>query len=171
MRITDFVRGGARARAAVPGLAMDPLRESGALQEAQVVDLRFDAVGNIVVVLFELRQALQLDEGNTAVLVADGVCGLSWSGPPRETVLTAWPILGSVPSIENGLFTLTAFLWPNGHLAVTAEQAAFFVGDVPGLPEAPPDYTDATRDDIDSGLAGWSSSFTLAGATFLNARL
>lgn len=37
-------------------------------KSAQVLDVRFDALAGVVGILFELRQALQLQEANTGVL-------------------------------------------------------------------------------------------------------
>jgi hypothetical protein len=57
---------------------MDPLTEDDALQEAQLLDVRFDALRSTVGLLFDLRMALQLREPNTGVLVVSGVRELSW---------------------------------------------------------------------------------------------
>jgi hypothetical protein len=46
--------------------------------------------------------------------------------------------------------------------------AEFYVGDVPGGDEAPPDFTSATDDEIRVGLAQWSSSFAPIRASFLD---
>ena len=70
----------------------DPLRESDALQEAQLLDVRLDAVRGQVALLFELRMALQLREPNTGVLVARGVREFGWTAPSRSTQRTAWGV-------------------------------------------------------------------------------
>ena len=85
---------------------MDPLTEEDALQEAQVLDVRFNTVTDVVGILFELRQALKLQEANAGVLVAQGVRELTWSGPGRETALTAWSVGSSVPRAKDRLFGL-----------------------------------------------------------------
>jgi hypothetical protein len=105
---------------------MDPLTEEGALQEAQLLDIRFDALRLRVGMLFELRTALQLREVNTGVLVAHGVRALSWEAEPRSTTRTAWAVGGSVPRNEGRLFGLTLGMWPGVHLELSAESAAFF---------------------------------------------
>ena len=114
---------------------MDPLTEDDALQEAQVLDVRFDALTGVVGILFELRQALQLEEANTGVLVARGVRELTWSGPRRDTALTAWSIGSSVPQAKDRLFSLSLVMWPHpgARLSLTAESAALDVGHGPGL--------------------------------------
>ncbi|MFI5712276.1 hypothetical protein [Kribbella sp. NPDC051620] len=70
-----------RLHASLP--EMDPLTEEDALQEAQVLDVRYDALAGVVGIIFELRQALQLQEANTGVLVACGVHTLTWEGLAR----------------------------------------------------------------------------------------
>lgn len=74
-----------RQHASLP--EMDPLTEDDALQDAQVLDVRFDALSGVVGILFELRRALQLQEANTGVLVGQRVRELRWSGPARDTAL------------------------------------------------------------------------------------
>jgi hypothetical protein len=150
---------------------MDPLTEEGALQEAQLLDVRFDAMSGIIAVLFELRLALQLREGNTGVLVARGVRELSWEGRQRSAALTAWSVGSSSPSAENGLFGLSLVMWPHpgARLSLIAEAAAFYAGDVPGLPEVPPDYGQGDRRAVFSEVANWSSPFEPTSAVFLDA--
>lgn len=149
---------------------MDPLTEDDALREAQLLDVRFDALTLTVGLLFELRMALQLREGNTGVLVARGVRGLSWSGPSRETGLTAWTVGGSVPGPDQGLFCLQLGMWPapGAQLSLLAESAAFFAVGVPGLSEVPPDYTDLDRQQVSVEIADWNSNFEPVHAVFLD---
>lgn len=159
---------GLRAYAAQP--EMDPLTEDDALQEAQLLDIRCDALRLTVGLLFDLRLALQLREANTGVLVARGVRELSWSAASRSTDLTTWTVGGSVPRNENQLFGLKLGMWPapGAQLSLVAESAAFFAGDVPGLAETPPDYGDDDDTTIRAGLAGWNSQFTPVHAVFLD---
>jgi len=170
MKIDDLLRldQSLRKYAALP--EMDPLTEDDALQEAQVLDVRFDALAGVIAILFELRQALQLQEASTGVLVARGVRELGWTGPERDTALTAWSVGSSVPSAKDRLFGLSLVLWPHpgARLMLTAESAAFFVGDVPGLSEAPPDYSQGDRRALDSEVAGWDSPFEPVSAVFLD---
>jgi len=71
---------------------------------------------------------------------------------------------------EDRLFELNLVMWPHpgARLSLTAESAAFFIGNVPGLPEAPPDYADGDRPAIAAELAGWASSFEPVNAVFLD---
>jgi hypothetical protein len=149
---------------------IDPLTEADALQEAQLLDVRFDALTLTVGLLLELRMALQLREANTGVLLARGVRRLSWSGPSRATDLTAWSIGSSVPVDENGTFTLTLSMWPapGAQFSVAAESAAFVAGDVPGLEDVPPDYGVLDVAAVRKGLAGWDSEFVPVHAVVLD---
>jgi hypothetical protein len=157
-----------RRYAALP--EMDPLTEEDALQEAQLLDVRFDALRSTVGLLFELRMALQLRESNTGVLVAHGVRELSWSAGPRSTAKTAWVVGGSAPHNENRLFGIKLGMWPSpgAQLNLVAEGAAFFTGDVPDLSETPPDYGGDDEATIRGQLAGWHSAFTPTHAVFLD---
>jgi hypothetical protein len=146
----------------------NPLTEDDALQEAQLLSVRFGAVTGAAGLLFELRTALQLDEGNTGLLVAHGVRELVWSAPERDG-RTAWTVGGSTV-VRRPRFELELGLWPSpgAQLRLAAERAAFFIGDVPSLGDAPPDYGEDDEAAIRAALADWDSPFELAGAAFLS---
>lgn len=146
---------------------MDPFTEDDALQEAQLLDVRFDALRSTVGLLFELRVALQLREANTGVLIARGVRELSWAAGPRSTTRTAWTVLGSRPEAHDGLFALSLRTWPESRLTLRAESAAFFAGDVPGLDRIP-DYVSDDEATIRANLADWRSEFMPVHAVFLD---
>ncbi len=148
---------------------MDPLTEDDALQEAQLLDVRFDALRSTLGLLFELRTALQRREANTGVLVARGVRELSWSAGQRATPRTAWTVGGSVTSNADRLFSLDLGMWPppGAQLRVVSESAAFFAGDVPGL-EGIPDYGSDDEAEIRANLAAWSAEFVPVHAVFLD---
>lgn len=165
--VLNATRASARKYAGLP--EMDPLTEQDALQEAQLLDVRLDAVRGQLGILFELRTALQLREPNTGVLVARGVRQFEWNAPPRATVRTAWSVGGSRVDNRGGLFRLDLGLWPGpgAGLALTAESALFMSGDVQGLSEVPPDYTE---DDASASeqVASWGSVFSPSAAVFLD---
>jgi hypothetical protein len=147
---------------------MDPLTEHDALQEAQLLDVRFDAARSTVGLLFELRVALQLREANTGVLVAHGVRAMSWSASPRSTARTAWNVITSAPRHAERLFGLSLVTTPRAQLELSAESAAFFVGDVPGLDRIP-DYLEDDEATIRAQIASWHSKFNPVHAVFLDA--
>lgn len=170
MKIDDLLLANLADRSHVSLPEMDPLTEEDALQEAQVLDVRFDALAGVVGIIFELRQALQLREANTGVLVAQGARALTWEGHAGDTTLTAWSVGSSVPCVRDGVFELSLVLWPHpgARLALTAESAAFFIGDVPGLSEAPLDYCGRDRTGVNGEVACWESAFEPASAIFLD---
>jgi len=172
--VEDLLRPDGRWREFASLPEMDPLTEDGALQEAQLLDVRFDALRSTVGLLFELRTALQLREANTGVLVAHQVHELSWAAerlhygdepPPMNRM--AWAVGGSIPRNENRLFGLALGMWPGAQLMLRAESAAFFAGDVPGLDRIP-DYMDDDEVTVRSQLAGWHSEFVPVHAVFLD---
>lgn len=146
---------------------MDPLTEDDALMEAQVLDVQLDALRGRVAVLFELRLALQLREGNTGLLVADGVTAFEWSAGPRETARTAWNVVGSVPRAAAGILEIRLGMLPRAELLLRATSAAFYSGDVPGLVEIP-DYGEASEPELGSMLAHWGSDFSPRHAVFVD---
>ena len=148
----------------------NPLTDDDALQEAQLLSVRFDAVTLTAGLLFELRVALQLDEGNTGLLVARGVRELVWSAPERMTTRTAWTVGGSKVAARRPLFELELGMWPSpgARLRLAAESAAFFTGDVPTLEDTPPNYGDDDDESIRAALADWDSPFELIEAAFLS---
>jgi hypothetical protein len=147
---------------------MDPLSEDDALQEAQLLDVRVDALRSTVALLFELRTALQLRTANTALFVGYSITRLAWSAESRSTRNTAWNVMASLPRYEGRMFHFSIDMCPSARLELTATSAAFYVGDVPGLLEAPPDYVDDDDAAGRAGIAGWRSPFSPVHAVFLD---
>ncbi|MFE4082263.1 hypothetical protein [Paenarthrobacter sp. YIM B13468] len=170
MRIGDFLLRDYELRQHTPMPEMDPLTEAGALQEAQLLGVKFDVLSGVAGLLFELRVALQLRETNTGVLIAHGVREMTWSGPSRDTPLTAWTVAGCEPQSIDGLFALQLGIWPapGAQLSLKAESAAFFTGDVLGLTEAPPNYANHDRETLGSEVADWDSFFEPISAVFFD---
>lgn len=148
---------------------MNPLTEDDALQEAQLLDVRFDALRSTAGLLFELRTALQLREANTGVLILRGVQTLAWNASQRETERTAWTVDGSVVTTKDRLFGLELGLWPapGAQMTLSAQGAAFLAGDVPGLDRVP-DYLEDDEVTIRAQLASWQSEFEPLRAVFLD---
>jgi hypothetical protein len=166
--ISELIAGASGA--SYPAADVNPLTEGDALQEAQLLALKFDAVAGTASLLFELRVALQLHETNTGVVVARGVRRLTWSGPERRTSRTAWTVGGSTVRAEGALWRMELGLWPSpgAQVELAAEAAFFFAGDVPGLDEVPPNYIEDDEETIRSGLAHWDSPILVLGAARSN---
>lgn len=165
--VEELLRKPGRRDHVVPREA-DPLREPDALQEAQLLAARVEALPSTVGLLFELRTAMQLREANTAILVARGVREFAWSAEPRSTDKTAWNVVGSEPKPAGWPFEMEINFIPQARLQLVAENMEFYVGNVGGLGIGLPDYgidDDAT---VRANLAHWQSLFSATGATFLD---
>jgi hypothetical protein len=138
---------------------INPLTDEDALQEVQLIDVRFDAISSSVGLLLELRNALQIRTANTGVLIARAVTRLSWSAAPRVTPRTAWNIIGSLPRHESHRFDLRLTMFPSAVLDLTAASASFYAGNVEGIGEAPPNYGDE-QEVVQLGLPSWTASLS-----------
>lgn len=156
-----------RAYAAMP--EMDALTEADALQEADLVDVRVDVTRSLVGLLFDLRSALQFRMANTAVLIGHDVHQFEWSGdmsPTRGRM--AHYVMSSRPDNREDRFSIAIGCLQTCKLELAAASAEFFVGDIPDLPEAPPDYGRADEATIRAGIPGWGSRFEPGWATFVD---
>ncbi|MBS2966411.1 hypothetical protein KGA66_25440 [Actinocrinis puniceicyclus] len=151
-----------------PSPDVDPLIDSDALQEAQLLDLRIHALSSTVGLLFELRTALQFEDGNAAVLVMRGSRQVSWRASGRDGERTAWSVVGSVTHLRSGLLNLDIRLSPSASIEILGASAEFYVIDVPEIGEAPPDYCSEREEHIRNGLPSWDSPFTLLQASHLD---
>ena len=101
---------------------------------------------------------------DTGLLVLGGVASLSWNSEWQRTTRTAWNVVGSLPANEDGVINLRLFFFPDGELTVVARSAAFYAGDVPGLPDVPPDFADSDEV-VAAGMASMDSPFEPTQAT------
>lgn len=165
MRVRDLLAG-----AALPGPIgnpeMDPLTEEDALREAWLTQVVFDAVNMRAGLLFDLRNALQLRTAFTGLLVLRGVEELSWNNERRDTIRTAWNVDASEPASEGELIHLRLLFFPDATMTVAARSAAFYAGNVPGLSDTPPNFTDSDQQ-VSSGMASMDSPFEPTQATFI----
>lgn len=157
---------GAPVTAMVGSPEMDPLTEQDALACAPLVEAVFDAVNMRLGLLFDLRVAEQLRMANTGLIVLGGVESFQWRAEQRATPRTSWNVDASVPSNNDGLVNLSLIFFPSAELTVTARSAAFFAGDVPGLPDAPPDFAGSDAE-VAAGMASMDSPFEPTQATFI----
>ena len=165
MRVQDLITGDV-AGVLVGSPEMDPLTEQDALQEALLTDVTFDAVNNRIGLLLDLRGALQLRTAYTGLLVLGGVESLAWDSERRSSTRTAWNVVGSLPANEDGVVNLKLFFFPDAELTVVARSAAFYAGDVPGLPDTPPDFA-SSDEEVAVGMASMDSAFEPTQATFI----
>ncbi len=144
----------------------DPFRDEYVLREAQVLDVRLNAVSGVVACLFELRQSLYFEDANTGVLVVQDSSRLEWEGFDRLGQLTAWSVSTMETEIRPRSVELTVhtFPAPGGRLSISAGSGFFLAGTVANLTDAPPDYTSHTAEGLIGRIAGWASPFEVATA-------
>jgi hypothetical protein len=130
--------------ASLPRPDPDPLFEVEALDEASLVDLRIDMACSTALVVFDLRQALQLRSAQAAVLIGRGVRLWEWVTEGRLQIPAAWRVLGwkSSPSLH----TIEFGCAPDATCKVEASQFCIVMGDIPGLASAPSDYLSRSMD-------------------------
>ena len=148
----------------------DPLTEPDALQEAVLVDVRFNSVVNSVGLLFDLRNALQFQapDAMVAVLIARGLRSLSWpielDGRPRSWMVA----LSSELDPSAGTFRFRLGFVSQPWLTLESGGAEFFVGEMDGVDAAPPDYGEDDDVTVRLGMPSWESRFAPSAATFLD---
>jgi hypothetical protein len=76
--------------------------------------------------------------------------------------------MSSKPGTKGRLFTFEMGCLRGWRLNAMATSAEFFVGDIPGLPEAPPDFTEDDDATVAAGMPAWSSPFHPSWATFID---
>lgn len=132
------------------------------LQEAQLIDLRMDALTRRAGLIFDLRVALEIRDANTGVLVVDDVERLSWAGEGPTEPLIAWSVDGAALERGLGSITISLGLWPapGGELTIVGTSGVFVAGNVPHLADVPPDYTETDRPGLEGLIADWESEFT-----------
>lgn len=148
---------------------VDPLREENALRDARLNEVLIDARNARLGLLLDLRTALQLRTARTGLLAVEGVERFSWEGKYGDHPLRAWVVVGSTPIESDSAVGLRLFLSSGGELVVEGCRAGFFAGDVPGLPDQPPDF-DGGDEDVAAGMASLDSPFEPTQATFLGSR-
>lgn len=140
------------------------LYDEDALREAQLLDVRLDAVTQTAALLFELRTSLQYDV-TTGVVLARQVRDLSWTAAERPGPRVAWSVATMRTSEDARGLSLSVWLWPDpgARLSLNADALAFACGDVPGLGWTMADYGEDDDATVRAWTATWSSPIELAG--------
>jgi hypothetical protein len=145
---------------------MDPLRDVDALREGQLLDFRVVALGSVAALLFELRTSLYFGEGNAGLLVIRGLQELRWYSAPARTPLIAFTVVTSSVSMgDAGLLKIENGFFPEARINIQGREAEFYVVEVPGIGEAPPDYSEGSFEGIKDSLPLWSSTCSLVQAS------
>ncbi|THG32927.1 hypothetical protein [Naasia lichenicola] len=147
---------------------MDPLSEAHALDEASLIDIRFDAIRSTAWCIFDTRGALEITSGNTALIVATGVNYLRWDARTPIGKRTAWTIMEWNATIASNRIKMWGGLEPWCDFEIAADRAEFYVGDVPSADEPAPEMAYANEASIDAGFASFSSQFRPLQASMFN---
>ena len=169
MKLEEFLQSDARYAVEAQPEA-DALRQPDALQESALVDIRMDVVTSTASILLDCRGSLHVPEANTAVVVLLGADHGSWQLPRAGTFAWQTVIDWRVREVGDGI-ELSIGLLAGGDVILRAVRAEYFVGDVPGGDDAPPDFTTATHAEVRAGMAAWSSDFTPLAASFLSSSI
>ncbi|MFG3296576.1 hypothetical protein ACGF3G_48325 [Streptomyces sp. NPDC048179] len=143
----------------------DPLREADALQEAQLLDSRVCHLTATAALLFELRTSLQFEEGNSALLVVRGVRSFDWKLPTKQVSLVALTVVSSTAYQFGDSRSVRFEFFPDANLAVAGDLVEFYVLEVEGIGDVPPDYSSGDLNEIQGALPSWSSSCNLLQAS------
>ncbi|MEY9212450.1 hypothetical protein NI17_005570 [Thermobifida halotolerans] len=136
-----------------------------ALQEAQLLDSQVCHLTSTAALLFELRTSLQIDLGNSALLVVRGLASFNWNSPTNRLPLAALTVVSSVPGRLDGFFHGKFGFFPEGELVVVGDLAEFYVLEVEGIGDVPPDYSSMDLKRIQGSLPSWSSACALLQAS------
>ncbi|WP_152990327.1 hypothetical protein [Sphaerimonospora mesophila] len=160
MLMEDLVRGdGWQVRAPAP--VVDALSVRGALAGAQLIEVRMDMIRSFLWLLFDLRGAIDVPEGNTALIQVERVAKIAWSGVPAWH-RWAWMVGRWEPCISSEGWTLTSGFEIGGELAIKGRAARYLVGNIEGGDLPPPDFTESTDEEILAGFATWRSLIEVA---------
>lgn len=139
----------------------DPLKESDALLDAQLLDCRVCPTANRAALLLDMRTALQYRTGNSALLVVRGLESFHWSGAKQALELMAYTIMSSEPAAEDAGWSMDLDFFPASRLSVGGEVADFYLLNAGGATEVQPSYADNNLDQVRHGLPWWDSECTI----------
>lgn len=145
---------------------LDPLVERDALLEAQVMDVRLDAMRGVLGLLFELRVAMQMRESNVGVLVARGVEDVRWVAESRRTDLTAWNVLTSGVEQESEGLRFKLGCYPHAEISLRAASLEYLNCHIAEIGDVPPDYT-SDVELVRGSVARWESEIDVVSGSSL----
>ena len=150
----------------LPGKAEEnPFFVEEVFEDAQILDVRIDALRLVVGVLFELRSGVLPmyvgDESiNCGALILRRATDLHWwSALTEDDDNYAWPVHTVLARIEGGCFKLGLQMGviEGMRLNLTALKAEFYAGIIPMLTDGIPSYTD--HKNVTGLVAGWDMEF------------
>lgn len=139
------------------GIAMRSPIDLERFTEFQLLDFRMNCRRQIAGILFEGRMALDLDEGDTGVLVAREVVEFQWESEVRVSSSTAWNSITAEISDSGDLLALEMEFMPVAKLRILARALGFFEVKADRLSGIGiPDYA-ASENEIKSALVDWET--------------
>jgi hypothetical protein len=116
MKIIDLLAD-ERRRLRWPTPECDAFSDVDALTEASLLDVRMDLINSTVGLMFDCRGALQIRQGNVAVVVIRGVSSCEWASVPRDG--RSWrAVMAWQPEVSMTSLTVAASVEPAGRLRV-----------------------------------------------------
>jgi hypothetical protein len=133
------------------------LRGSDALQEAQLVEVRWDTIRGHVGLLFDLRLSLQFRDSDTGLIVLRGVTEVAGLKPHPAASNSAWNVVSSQTALQSGTISVELGIWPEAQLRITALAGEFYELTVGHLNEMAPPDLDGDDAAISEGTPDWNS--------------
>ncbi len=161
-KIQDFLYGAEISDASPIARTLNPLLVTDLFREAEIIDVRIDALMGTAGVILERRTDLGNWRGDTGVILAHNVNNVSWRGLAFPGPSPHWIELSTVRAREDdGLLELE--LRPgnvgNISLLLLSPTITFISGTVPDFAnESPPSY-ELTRLDLQGKVPSWDSPF------------
>lgn len=143
----------------------DPLRIEDMMQECALLDVRHFASSSALGLLLDLRTALQLDVGNTALVVIGGISSYSWVSDTAEADTMMRTVVGSYPTLTDTEYKLEVTCSPRSAFHATGKWASFYEGNVRSIGESQPDLTSDDPASLASGFPNWQSELEVAYST------
>ena len=139
-------------------LGVNPLRDPQVLREAYFVHICHDVVHSRVQVILDCRFAAGFTEANTGLLILEGVSDFTWHVDRHGRDGVEYTIGRWSPNLAaDGDWSVLVLFERNGELVLKGRRARFFLLDVPGMDDAPPDFGSATAEEVRAGLPDWDS--------------
>jgi hypothetical protein len=158
---TDLLSG-SRPDRALPSVLENGLTEGGDfLREAQLTDVRFDALSSTLCLVLDLRNALEFPEADIAVAVLRGVREFSWLGTGSAQEYQAWYVMDSRWDRKGYWCEAAVSLLPGQDLKVQSRSLEIAVGRSGLYEVAPPDLGSDSRAEIEAGFPNADTPFVV----------
>ncbi|MEU3826596.1 hypothetical protein GT045_05625 [Streptomyces sp. SID486] len=156
-------------RRAPEAAAWDPFAQDDVLHDTQLLDARVCPTANRAALLFDMRTASYFPTGNAALVVVRGLQAFHWTGAAQSLPLMAFSVMSSrMSAVSGGGLRMDLEFFPDGEFSVSGERADFYLLEVRGISEAPPNYVDSRLDEVRHALPWWDGDCTVLQSTSTN---